>query len=133
MHRRAFFTSAAALCLTPGLAQAYSAEPFSPALWRSMRDTSDVVVLNYRASWSLTCQMKADILRALLARHEDYQRLTFVEVDWDTFGPSVLTQRLGVKRNSTLLVMKGGREVARLEAEPQERKIRGLLDKALAA
>jgi hypothetical protein len=81
----------------------------------------------------MTCQIKADILRALLARNPEYQRLTFIEVDWDTFGRSVLTDRLGVKRNSTLLVMKAGKELARLEAVPDERKIARLLDAAVAA
>lgn len=133
MNRRTFLLSAPALCLLPQASQAYSAEPFSPALWKDLRETSDVIVMNYRASWSLTCQMKADILRALLSKNADYRSLTFVEVDWDTFGRSVLTDRLGVKRNSTLLVMKNGRELARLEASPEERKIRRLLDQAVAA
>lgn len=133
MKRRTFLLAAPAACLTPAMSSAYVAEPFSPALWSDLRGTSDVVIMNYRASWSLTCQMKADILSALLSRNEDYRRLTFIEVDWDTFGRSVLTDRLGVKRNSTLLVMKNGKEIARLEATPEERKIARLLDQAIAA
>ncbi len=133
MYRRAFLQSTAAFTLTPALAQAYAAEPFSPALWRSLREGSGVVVLNYRASWSITCDLKADILAELMAQNPDYAALSFVEVDWDTFGPAQLTERLKVERNSTLLVLKGGREVARLVAEPYERSIRALLDKALAA
>ena len=133
MQRRVFLSVLGASCLVPGLSRAYSAQAFSPALWRAVREDSNVVVMNYRASWSYTCQMKADILHRLLDLNADYRNLTFVEVDWDTFGRSVLTDRLGVKRNSTLLVMKGGSELARLEAEPYERKIRKLLDTALAA
>lgn len=133
MDRRTFLLTAPAVCLAPAWAHAYSAEPFSPALWRDLRQTSDVVVLNYRASWSLTCQLKAEILQRLLSENPDYRTLTFIEVDWDTFGRSVLTGRLGVKRNSTLLVMKAGRELARLEAAPDARQIARLLDQAVAA
>ena len=131
MHRRQFMASAAALTCIPSLSQAYSAEMFSPTLWRELRGQPKVVVLNFRATWSLTCQIKADILAKLIADKAAYEQIQFVEVDWDTFGPSVLTGRLGVKRHSTLLLMKAGNEVARLENEPFERKIRALLDQAL--
>lgn len=133
MHRRQFVSSCAALVVAPGLAHAYSAEPFSPDLWRDLRAIDEVVVMNFRASWSLTCQIKADILSQLLQAEPDYARLKFVDVNWDTFGPSVLAGRLKVKRHSTLLVMRAGRELARLENEPYERRIRALLDKAVAA
>ena len=133
MHRRQFMTSAVALACLPQASHAYSAEMFSPSLWRQLRKEPDVVVLNYRASWSLTCQIKADILAKLIAADGGYAQIKFVEVDWDTFGPSVLTGRLGVKRHSTLLLMKGGSEISRLENQPFERKIKALLDQALTA
>ena len=133
MRRRQFLISSSALMLVPGFATAYPAETFSPDLWRDLREVDQVVILNFRASWSLTCQIKADILSTLLQNEPSYRRITFVDVDWDTFGPSVLTQRLKVNRRSTLLVMREGREIARLENEPYERRIRALLDKALAA
>ncbi|MEO9822004.1 MAG: thioredoxin family protein [Paracoccaceae bacterium] len=133
LPRRRFIMSSAAMCLIPSMGQAYSAQMFSPNLWSEMRESSDVVIMNYRASWSLTCQIKADILAELIATHPQYKRLTFVEVDWDTFGPSVLTQRLGVKRRSTLLVMKQGKEVARVVNEPFVPPIQALLDRALTA
>ncbi|MEO9514961.1 MAG: thioredoxin family protein [Paracoccaceae bacterium] len=133
LPRRQFIMSSAAMCLVPSLGQAYSAQMFSPNLWSEMRKSTDVVIMNYRASWSLTCQIKADILAELIATHPQYSRLTFVDVDWDTFGPSVLTQRLGVKRRSTLLVMKAGEEVARVVNEPYVPPIQALLDRALTA
>lgn len=133
MDRRGFLMSAAALTAVPGLSQAYQAEVFSPTLWRTLRAEQGVVVLNFRASWSLTCQIKADILAELIAAEPSYRQLVFVDVDWDTFGPSVMADRMKVTRNSTLVVTKAGKEVARLEAEPYARKIRALLDQAIAA
>jgi len=131
MHRRTFLFSAAAFL--PSMALSYPAETFSPAIWRDLRAGNQTVVLNYRASWSLTCQIKAELIADALVANPDYNRLVFIDVDWDTFGRSQLTERLKVKRRSTLLVMKNGTEIARLENEPYERKVRALLDTALAA
>lgn len=137
MHRRTFLLSTAALApsmvLVPSMALAYSAENFSPAVWRDLRDTNQTVVLNYRASWSLTCQIKAGLIAEALAENPAYAQLTFVDVDWDTFGRSQMTERLKVTRRSTLVVMKNGSEVTRLVNEPYARKVRALLDAALAA
>lgn len=133
MHRRRFLTASAALFLTSPAFAAYPAREFTPALWSDVQDLDEVVILNYRASWSLTCQIKADLIAQALAENPAYRSLTFIDVDWDTFGPSVLSQRLKVERRSTLLVMKQGQEVARLVAEPYPRKVRALLDTALAA
>lgn len=131
MHRRTFLLSTAALI--PSMALSYPAETFSPAVWRALGNTNQTVVLNYQASWSLTCQIKAELIADALAENPAYSDLMFIDVDWDTFGHSQLTEKLKVKRRSTLLVMKNGTEVARLENEPYERKVRALLDTALAA
>ncbi|MEO9574724.1 thioredoxin family protein [Tateyamaria sp.] len=125
------FSSVAAL--TAPCAFAYPAETFSPAIWNTLRETQQVVILNYRASWSLTCQIKADLIAEAIAENPAYGRLTFIDVDWDTFGQSQLTERLKVERRSTLLVMKNGEELARLVNEPYARQVRDLLDVALAA
>ncbi|MEL6451561.1 MAG: thioredoxin family protein [Pseudomonadota bacterium] len=132
MHRRLFLLGTAALIPNLALA-AYPARTFTPAVWNDLKATNDTVILNYRASWSLTCQMKADLIAEALADNPAYGQLTFVDVDWDTFGQAQMTQRLKVERRSTLLVMKNGDEVARLVNEPYARKVRALLDTALAA
>ena len=132
MHRRSFLLSCA-VSLVPSVVLAYPSEPFSPSVWRDLRATDQVVVLNYRATWSLTCQIKSDLIAEALVENPAYGRLVFVDVDWDTFGHSQMTERLKVKRRSTLLVMKNGTEVTRLVNEPYERQVRALLDTALAA
>lgn len=132
MHRRTFLMSSVSACI-PALGFAYPAEDFSRAIWRNLRETDQVVILNYRASWSLTCQIKADLIAEAIAENPAYGKLTFVDVDWDTFGQSQMTERLKVERRSTLLVMKNGEEVARLVNEPYARQVRALLDTALAA
>ncbi|WP_415922310.1 thioredoxin family protein [Tateyamaria sp. SN6-1] len=132
MHRRTLLLTAAAAAL-PLPAAAYPAEMFTPALWRETREQDRAIIFNYRATWSLTCQIKARLIAEALDDTPAYQSLTFVDVDWDTFGQSQLTQRLKVKRRSTLLVMKRGKEIARLENEPYARRVRAFLDTALTA
>lgn len=131
MLRRTFLLSTA--FFVPSLAMAYPAEEFTPAIWEDLAHSGDTFILNYRAAWSLTCQIKAELISEALAENAEYSRLTFIDIDWDTYGMSQLTQKLNVTRRSTLLVIKRGEELARLENEPYERKLRAFLDTALAA
>lgn len=137
MNRRAFLMMSSASLIAgtalPHMAQAYSSTPFTPEEWNRIKNTDETVILNWRASWSLTCQIKLELIAKLIAENPAYGNLAFVDVDWDTFGQSVLSGKLKVTRRSTLVVMKGGREVTRIENQPYERKVRALLDAALAA
>lgn len=133
MDRRLFLSGLGAAVCAPSLGSAYAPVPYAPATWSELRDGSDKLVVNFRASWSLTCQIKEDLIRQLVAENPDYARLTFVDVDWDTFGPSEWVQRrLKVERRSTLIAFRGKKELARLVNEPYERPIRKFLDAALA-
>ncbi len=132
MYRRAFLTGLSATLL-PGFASAYPAVPYVEATWPDLRDTTDKIILNWRASWSLTCQIKEELITDLIAQNPEYDQLTFVDVDWDTFGPSVWAQRLKVQRRSTLIAVRGKNEIGRIVNEPFERSIKRFLDAALAA
>ncbi len=131
MNRRTFLMALpAALSAKPSLA--YSPLTYAPQTWRDIRDTRERVVLNFRASWSLTCQMKREILEKLLAEEPRYSALTFIDVDWDTFARAQWTESLKVERRSTLVAMRGGEEVARIVNEPSEHAMRRFLHTALA-
>ena len=132
MHRRAFIAGLATAAL-PGLATAYPSVPYVEATWPDLRDSTDKIVLNWRATWSLTCQIKQDLITDLIAQNPDYAQLTFVDVDWDTFGPSVWAQRLKVQRRSTLIALRGKKEITRIVNEPYERQMKRFLDAALTA
>jgi len=132
MHRRAFISGLTSVAL-PGVVSAYPAVPYVEDTWPDLRDTSGTIILNWRASWSLTCQIKHDLITGLVQENPSYQQLTFVDVDWDTFGPSVWAQRLKVKRRSTLIALQGKDEIARIVNEPFERQMKRFLDTALAA
>ena len=132
MERRAFVLSLpAAMLASPAVS--YTPLEYAPTTWPDIRDSRDRVILNFRASWSLTCQLKREILETLLAEEPKYQALTFIDVDWDTFGQSQWTERLNVERRSTLVALKGTDEVARLVNEPYARSVKKFLDAALIA
>lgn len=136
MIRRQFLTmSAAALTLSPlPVRAAYEAVTYDRTLPRALRETGDTVIYNFRTSWSWTCRMKEEILADLLRENPGYRRLTFVDVDWDTYGPSEWAERrMKVRRQSTLVAMKGADEIARVENDPRKHSLQGLLDAALAA
>jgi len=133
MNRRAFLLTSAATLALPHIAQAFTVLEYTPALWDEVRATNDTVILNFRASWSLTDEIKLELIAKLIAENPDYNSLTFITVDWDTFGQSQLANRMRVTRNATLVVMKGNEEITRLVNEPYERKIRAFLDAALVA
>lgn len=133
MHRRSLILSAFAALALPQSAAAYRVMTYTPSLWEEVRSRPETVILNFRASWSLTCKLKQEALAQALMANPAYGQLTFIDVDWDTFGRSRLTERLKVERRSTLLVVKEGREVARLVADPALHRVQGLLDTALTA
>lgn len=133
MNRRAFLTATAAVLALPQMASAVQVRTFNPALWDEVRATDQVVILNFRTNWSLTCQIKQELIAEAISSNPEYSELQFIDVNWDTYGRSRMAERLKVERRSTLLVMKNGSEIARLVNEPKAGKIRGLMDAALAA
>ena len=90
--------------------------------------------LDFKASWCTTCAAQERVLDKLKAENPSYEQvITFVNVDWDTYGKAKFTQDLKIPRRSTLVVLKGDAEIGRLVAETREAQIKQLLDAALNA
>jgi hypothetical protein len=71
------------------------------------------------------------VLKKLRAGYPQYDKsITFILIDWDTFGSHAVTTSRNVPRRSTMVLIKGGMEIGRLVAQISEQKIRALLDKA---
>lgn len=115
-------------------AAAYAAQDYRPGKLRDLRDNGQPVIVNYWASWSITCQIKRDIISDLKRDDPRYlSGLTFLDVNWDTYGRSVMAQRMKVERRSTLIALRGNDEIARIVAETDPRAVKGFLDTALSA
>ena len=137
MQRRQFLSLATASVIVPASLRpahaGYSAVEYEWGMRADLRDNGQTVVYNFRSSWSLTCEIKERLLGELKSETPAYRDLSFIDVDFDTYGPSQWVERLKVRRRSTLVVMKGSTEIARVENEPHKERLRVLLDQALAA
>ena len=72
------------------------------------------------------------MLKKLRAGYPEYNKIiTFVLVDWDSYKDSDVTTKRRIPRQSSMLLIKDGREIRRLVAKTDEREIKALLDRAL--
>ena len=131
MHRRTFFlTTAAALAATPALATTQ----YSPGLVAQELAGGKTVFLDFTAKWCSTCAVQARVIAALKAENPAYeQAISFIDVDWDEYGFSQLAFDLEIPRRSTLVVLKGDEELGRIVAGTSRKRIKALMDTALAA
>ncbi len=58
-----------------------------------------------------------------------YPDITFMLVDWDTYKDHDITTSRRIPRRSTLVLLKGDKELGRIVAGTSEQAIRDLLDK----
>ena len=132
MKRRSFLGLAAAALALPRAAMAATA--YTPGLVKKHLDQGDVVFLDFKASWCSTCAAQERVIKALKAENPDYEaKVTFIDVDWDEHGKSALTKSLKIPRRSTLVVLKGDKELGRIVAQTGTAQIKALMDTALGA
>lgn len=138
MNRRHFLLATAAVSLAPLVALPARANPaardYTPDLLAAELAAGRTVFLTFKASWCSTCAAQERAITALLNETPAYAKtISFLNVDWDTWGDGDLVRALNVPRRSTLVVLKGDRELGRIVAQTGKAEIRGLLDTALQA
>ena len=133
MNRRHFLaTGAAALALGPSALTA--ATSYTPGLVQRELAAGKTVFLDFKASWCTTCAAQGRVLAALKAENPAYeQSISFIDIDWDTYKSAEITRGLNIPRRSTLVVLKGDRELGRIVAGTSRAEIKALMDTALAA
>jgi thiol-disulfide isomerase/thioredoxin len=126
IDRRTLFAALAGIALAaPALAgnMAFKTGDFDKA-----RMSGKPVLVEVTAPWCPTCKAQKPILSELKAQPR-FKDLTVFEVDFDSQKDALRT--LGVQKQSTLIVYKGGQEVGRSTGETSKAAIEGLLAKAL--
>ena len=126
IDRRTLFAALAGIALAaPALAgnMAFRAGDFDKA-----RMSGKPVLVEVTAPWCPTCKAQKPILSELKAQPR-FKDLTVFEVDFDSQKDAL--RALGVQKQSTLIVYKGGQEVGRSTGETSKAAIEGLLAKAL--
>ncbi|MGJ8602484.1 MAG: thioredoxin family protein [Marivita sp.] len=133
MDRRTFIALTAATATLPFAASADILD-YTPGLVQERLAKGETVFLDFTASWCSTCRSQGRTIQALKVANPAYgQAVTFIDVDWDTYGTSELAQSLQIPRRSTLVVLKGDQELGRIVAQTGQSEIQALMDTALSA
>lgn len=118
-----FLSLATSLAATAGEWRAYE-----EAAFRQAQDQGKTVVLDFHADWCGTCQKQKPLLEALLNEPTLSGAVGFT-VNYDDAGP--LKKSLKVAKQSTVVVFKGRREVARSMGMTDKDGLRDLIRKGL--
>ncbi|MCP9482472.1 thioredoxin family protein [Shimia sp. CNT1-13L.2] len=132
MKRRDFLLIAAASATLPRVA--FAAMDYTPGVVQKHLDAGDTVFLDFKTSWCTTCAAQERVINALKSENPAYEKnIVFVNVDWDQYAKAELSTRLNIPRRSTLVALKGDKELGRIVAGTSKAQIKGLMDTALSA
>ena len=90
------------------------------------------VFVDYAADWCGTCKRQERVINKLRSENPAYNKaITFVRVDLDLFRSDEVATSRNIPRRSTLLVLKGEKELGRIVAGTSESDIKALMDLGL--
>jgi thiol-disulfide isomerase/thioredoxin len=121
------FIVSAALLAGASLAHALDIKPYSAAALAEAEKTSQPVALHFHADWCPTCRAQDKVLQSL--KEEKGLNLTILTADYDT--EKALKQRFNIQMQSTFVVLKGAKEVARLAGDSNADNMRKAFQAAL--
>ena len=134
MKRRIFLSAVFSILITTQVGYAKDRIFYSPGLAEAAIKEGKVVFLDFWTNWCTTCVAQDRVIRKLRSSNQTYDsRITFITVNWDQYSDAQISKRLKVLRRSTLIAMKGNKELGRLVAATSRKDIKELMDKALLA
>jgi thioredoxin 1 len=122
------FVLTAALAVVPTLTSAGDARSYDSAAFKAAQTAGKPIVIEIHADWCTECKMQNLILNKLSGQPH-YTAMVRLRVDYDKQKEAVKEFR--AKKQSTLIVYRGEKEIARAVGITSEEKIRALLDGAL--
>lgn len=117
-----------ALVVAPTLALAGEPQRYDPAAFKAAQAAGKPILVEIHADWCTECKMQNRILNKL-SDQAPYTGLVRLRVDYDKQKEAV--KEFEAKKQSTLIVYKGDKELARAVGITSEDKIRALVDKAI--
>ena len=124
LHRAAAFLATALLCVVAFASPA----PFDKAAFDKAVAAGEPVIVQFHADWCPTCKAQAPIVAEIL-REPRMKDVRFFIADFDT--EKDLKKALTVYSQSTFVVYKGGKEVARSTGQTTLGAIDATFSKAL--
>ncbi len=106
---------------------------YKPGIVKQALADGKTVFIDYATHWCTTCKSQERTIRSLRKENPKYNDLLFVRVDWDEDSSSPISTDYNIPRRSTLLVLKGDRELGRIVAGTGRGQIKELLDAGLTA
>lgn len=111
------------------VASAFAAQqPYDRTQFQATLAAGKPAVVYFHASWCVVCHVQQPIVDRLAASPE-MKNLTVFVADYDK--EKALRKTLRVSEQSTFVVFKEGKEVARSTGQTQEQEIRSVWKKAL--
>jgi thioredoxin len=124
-HVLAIVTTALILLTTPTMA---TERPFTSAALDGLLASDQPVAVDFHADWCPICRAQAPIVRELLSTPE-FKNVTVLVADFDT--ELALRKSMKVTRQSTVVVFRHGKEVARSTGDTSREGLAALLRKAI--
>lgn len=118
---------AAALVGSAAIAHALDIKPYSADALASAEKAGQPVALHFRADWCPTCRAQDKALQSL--KSEKGLDITVLSVNYDT--EKDMKRRFKINSQSTLVVLKGDKESARLVGDTSSLNIMMALKSAL--
>jgi len=125
--RHVFRSMLLAAMLVSGVAQAVE-QNFDRASFDALQKAGKPTLVMVHASWCPICRAQAPVISDLLKKPE-LSGITALRVDFD--GQSDVVKSFKVTQQSTLIVFKGGKEVARSVGDTRRESVEALLRRAL--
>jgi thioredoxin 1 len=101
--------------------------PYSAAALEKAQMQDAVSVIQFHASWCPTCVKQESALKQV-STDARFASISFFQADYD--DSDVLQEQLSVSRQSTLVLMKGKKELARVNRVTEESAIADFISKA---
>lgn len=101
--------------------------PFSAKQFEKSKSEGKRVLLDFHASWCPTCRRQKSSLEEVL-KEAEFSQIVALEVNYD--DETKLEKELRVSSQSTLILFKGGKEIARSVSVAGRDELRTFLSKA---
>ena len=103
--------------------------PFNQAQFDAARAAGEPVAVVFHADWCPTCRAQSPVLKEL-AQSSQLTALTLFKADFDS--EKALKKSLGVTKQSTIVVFRRGKEIARSTGDTQHDSLAVLLRSAIS-